>query len=116
MPPGTPLEVLALIPVPPRSLCGLEGWKSSLVSEVTGVAISPGATGIEIGRVSIIPADAGLIVPELSSAQECVFTRLSLSESDREMIGTKIRVKLISPPRPRAWFWLHGIWDNDNRK
>ena len=106
MPPGTPLEVLALIPVPPRSLHWQEGWQASLVSEGATFAVPAGPASVEIGRVSLNPADARLVVPVLSAGKESVFARLSLLENNREMIGTAVRVRLVSPPRPRAWFWM----------
>jgi len=106
MPPGTPLEVLALVPAPPRSLHRQEGWQAGLASEGTGVAVPAGVTKVEIGRVSLDPADAGRIVPELAAGQESVFVRVSLLDNDQELMGTTVRVRLVSPPRPRVWFWL----------
>lgn len=108
MPPGTPLEVLALVPVPPCSLHRQEGWQASLVREGTGVAVPAGVTKVEVGRVSLTPADAGLLVPELAAGQDSVFVRVSLLDGDPEMMGTTVRVRLVSPSRPRAWLWLEG--------
>jgi hypothetical protein len=106
IPSGTPLEVLALIPVPPHSLHMLEGWEASLLNEGRVAPFPAAVTKFEIGRVSINPADARLVLPELPAGQESVFVRLSLEENSQEKIGTAVQVRLVSPSRPRAWFWL----------
>jgi hypothetical protein len=106
IPPGTPLEVLALVPVPTHSLQLLEDWQASLIIEGQ-VALFPDAvTKTEIGRVPINPADARLVLPEVPAILESVFVRLSLAENGSEKIGTVVKVRLVSPSRPRAWFWL----------
>ena len=106
MPAGAPLEVLALIVISPRfrKMCG--GWQVSLTSEGENLAFPPGVTKVEIGSVSINPDDARLVMPELSITQESVFARLSLSENNPGMLGTTVRVIIVSPWRPRVWFWL----------
>jgi hypothetical protein len=115
IPPGTPHEVLALIPVPPRSLHWQERWQASLTRDGQSTSLPPESTKVEIGRVSINPTDARLIMPELSASEESVFVRVSLPANDPGKIGSVVRLKLISPPRPRAWFWLRDIWDNNRR-
>jgi hypothetical protein len=112
IPPGTPLEVLALLSVPPRSLQKHEGWQVRLTGGGQGIAAPAPVTRVEIGRVPLNPADAGLLVPELSSGQAGVFSRISLPENNLQKIGTAVQVRLVSPLRPRAWFWLAEKWDN----
>jgi hypothetical protein len=106
IPPGTPLEVLALVPVPPHSLQMLEGWQAILTKEGQAAPFPAAVTKLEIGRVSISPADARLILPEVSTGQESVFVRVSLVENRSETIGTSVKVRLVPPSRPRVWFWL----------
>jgi hypothetical protein len=109
MPPATPLEVLALVPVPPRSLHKLEEWQASLFVQGQ-VASSPAAvTKTEIGLVSISPADARLVVPDVPADRESVFVRLGLAQGTPEKTGTSVKVRLVSPSRPRAWFWFDNL-------
>jgi hypothetical protein len=116
MPPGTPLEVLALVPVPPRALPRIEGWQASLWRDGQSISLPSESTMVEAGSVSINPTDARLITPELSASEESIFVRLNLPANQPETIGRQVRLRLVSPSRPRAWFWLRRIWDSDNRK
>ena len=106
MPPGTPLEVLALMPIPSHSLHKKEGWQATLTGAGQSSAVPAGMTKIEFGRVSLNPADARLLVPELPAERESVFARVSLAADNSVTIGSAVRVRLVSPPRPRVWYWL----------
>lgn len=104
--PGTPLEVLALMPVLPRSLHKEGGWQATLTGAGQSSAAPAGMTKIEFGRVSLNPADATLLVPELRAEGESVFVRVSLAADESATIGSAVRVRLVSPSRPRVWYWL----------
>jgi hypothetical protein len=106
MPQGTPLEVMALVAIPSSFRHGGEGWQASLFSEKESRAVFAGETRVEFGRVTINPVDARLVLPELLVTRESVFIRLSLLGKIPAAIGTTVRVRLISPVRPRAWTWL----------
>lgn len=106
MPPGTPLEVLALMPIPPKLLHWHKGWQASIAIEAQEIKIPAESNKIEIGRVSLSSDDSRLVVPEISSSQESVFARLSLAGGPPRKIGTMVQVRLVSPSQPRVWYWL----------
>lgn len=106
LPPGASGEVLALIPVVPGPLGSVNGWQGVL--EGAGAA-SMEATTIESGSVPIGPDDAKLLVPGIAGGQESVFVRLRLKEEVLPLLDRTVRIRLVSPSHPRAWYWLKGI-------
>ena len=101
--PGTPGEVLALLPLTPGVPAFVRGWKTFLDGA------GPDAmevTNIEFGTVPISPDDARLLVPGLAGTREAVFVRLRLKEPGLSNLDKKVRVRLISSRYPRVWYWI----------
>ncbi len=106
MPPGTPLEVMALLQVPPRAVQGGAGWQASLVEKGESVNLPAGVTKIDFGSVALDPADARLLMPALITAQKSIFVRVSLPQEYQGKPGRAVRLRMVSPLRPRIWLWF----------
>jgi len=107
MRPGTPVEVLGLVPVPPAAVREASGWTATIAAPegLEPVVIRT----VELGRVKMDGRDANILFPDLAVTRDSVFVRLAFEGTPgREKLGKLVRITLTAPARPRLWLWLSG--------
>jgi hypothetical protein len=70
---------------------------------------SAAVAGVMVGRATIDPADAELLLPGLRTPTAGVIVRLRLAGPvDPRDLGAAVRYDIITVRRPRAWGWITG--------
>jgi hypothetical protein len=108
MRPGTPMEVLGLVPAPPAAVREASGW--------TATVAVPGERPesfvirtVDLGKIKLDARAANILFPDLVVARDSVFVRLALEgPPEREKLGKRVRITLTAPARSRYWLWLSG--------
>lgn len=106
MKPGTEVEVLGLVPIPPKAVRAAPGWTAGVAAAVES-ATAFEVTSVELGRIPLDARDAQVLFPDLGVTRDSVFVRLALrSLLSRDDLGKLVRITLTAPARPRLWLWL----------
>jgi hypothetical protein len=108
MKPGTPVEVLGLVPGPPAAFREASGWTAGVTAPGESLESLVTRT-VELGRIALDARDASILFPHLAVTRDSVFVRVGLEGTpERDKLGKLVRITLTSPARPRLWLWLSG--------
>jgi hypothetical protein len=107
MPEGTPVEVIAVVAGPVARVFERRAVRVRLDGPASVAAEA--VTSVMVGRATIDPADAELLLPGLQTPTAGVIVRLRLAGPvDPHDLGAAVRYDIVTARRPRAWGWITG--------
>lgn len=113
--PDAPVEVLGVIPAYSDTVLTTLQQVARLTLDAGAGELANQIALFDIGRIKIAALDLRLLMPTVTTSQDSYFVRLLFNQVvPSSMLRKAVQFQLVSPRRPRIWFWWKAYQSKDH--